>query len=45
MDLANLANPCPRLMQEREERRWSKRIMKKQEELVQKDGDLGKNSV
>jgi hypothetical protein len=44
LDLANLTNPCPRLMQEREERRWSKRIMKKQKELVQKDGDLGKTA-
>jgi hypothetical protein len=34
LDLANLTNPCPRLIQEREERRWSERIMKKQEELV-----------
>jgi hypothetical protein len=33
------------MLQERGERRWSERILKKQEELVQKDGEMGENPV
>jgi hypothetical protein len=45
LNLLNLTNPCERMIQEREERRWSERIMRQNEELCQKEEAAGKTPL